>query len=312
MRRKAFDIRTSSVLIGISILFLSLYSRLQAEETKTSLTAPTSAKSSTLPTVVIGSQVDSGRSDWMVHQQDVGECACGPCAIFNAFEFGNSTLTNLAWSLPGATSADKVRDLISMYGGKRSSIAHDQPRYLENGGMWDEDIAPFINDWLRDVGFGPRVHGERMILKRRETPQEQLDRVFRELRHSLAAGFPPVVNLQSYAASGNFSHYTWNWLDGHFVTVVAVQQADSDESGFSMWVADSQSGHILKVSVCAGSSPFRAITDKRVRNGKEIDQWTEGYPYLTIRSPKLEDILEGDAALSHPQSVCVLQYVVHR
>ncbi|HXC37168.1 MAG TPA: hypothetical protein VNV43_14925 [Candidatus Acidoferrales bacterium] len=310
MRRIAFDIRSSCILIGFSILFLSLYSRLQAEETGPATSI--SAKRTTLPTVVIGSTTDSSQSDRMVHQVDVGECACGPCAVFNAFQFGSATLTNLAWSLPGATAAEKVRNLISMYGGKNSSIAHNQPRYLENGGMWDEDIAPFINDWLKDAGAGPRVHGERLVLKRRETPQEQLDNVYRELRHSLADGFPPVVNLQSYAADGNLAHYTWNWLDGHFVTVLAVQDPVPDDGGFSMWVADSQSGRVLKVSVCAGSTPFRAITDKRVRNGKEIDQWTEGYPYLTIRSPKLEGILEGDAARSHPQIICVLQFVVHR
>ena len=208
--------------------------------------------------------------------------------------------------------ADKVHHLISMYGGRPSSIARDQPRYLENGGMWDEDIAPFINDWLKEEGSGPRVHGERLVLKRRETPQEQLKRVYHELSHSLAAGFPPVVNLQSYAADGNSAHYNWNWLDGHFVTVVAVQDPLPDDGGFSMSVADSQSGRILQVSVCAGNTPFRAITSKRVRNGKEIDEWTGGYPYLTIRSPKLEGILEGDAAKSHPQIICVLQFVVHR
>lgn len=248
----------------------------------------------------------------MVHQPDVGDCACGPCAIFNAFQFGSPALTNMVRSLPGATAADKVNELIAMYGGKASSVAPEQPRYLANGGMWDEDIAPFINDWLREEGSSARVHGERLVLKKRETPQEQLNRMYRDMRHSLAEGFPPVINLQSYAANGNSSHYTWNWLDGHFVTVVAVQEPHSADNGISMWVADSQSGRVLEVSVCAGNTPFRAITGKRVRNGKEIDQWTEGYPYLTIRSPKLEGMLEGDAAQSHPETVCVLQFIVHR
>lgn len=180
--------------------------------------------------------------------------------------------------------------------------------------MWDDDLAPFINDWLKDNGYGyrHRVRGDRLVLKRRETPQEQVNRVYRELRHSLAAGFPPVVNLQSYAANGRSSHYNWNWLDGHFVTVVDLQDSAPDNGGFLMWVADSQSGRVLQVSVGAGSSPFRAITNKRFRNGREIDQWSGGYPYLTIRSPKLEGILEGDAVLSHPQIVCVLQYIVRR
>lgn len=310
MTRKAFDSRTIGILVGFSALYLSFCIPLQAEQTD--LTSPVSTNTATLPSVVIGSTTDSALSDRVVHQENIGDCACGPCAIFDSFQFGNPTMTNLALSLPGATSAEKVRNLISMYGGRSSSIAPDQPRYLDSGGMWDEDVAPFINDWLKEAGVGARVHGERLVLKRRETPQEQLNSVYRQLRHSLAKGFPPVVNLQSYAADGRSSHYSWNWLDGHFVTVVAVQDPVPDEGGFSMWVADSQSGRVLKVSVCAGNMRFRAITSKRVRNGKEIDQWTDGYPYLTIRSPKLEDILEGDAAQSHPQIVCVLQFVVHR
>ena len=304
MRRKTFDIRTRSILVWFSILFFSYYSSLRAEQQ-----AP--GTGSTAPTVVLDS-AGSTWSDRVVHQENVGDCACGPCAIFDAFQFGDATLTNLAASLPGTNTADKVLNLISMYGGKPSTVAHDQPRYLNDGGMWDDDLAPLINDWLKDNGYRHKVHGDRLVLKRRETPQEQVARVYRELRHSLAAGFPPVINLQSYGASGKSSHYNWNWLDGHFVTVVGVQDPLPDDSGFSMWVADSQSGRVLQVSVGAGSTPFRAITNKRFRNGKEIDQWSNGYPYLTIRSPKLEGILEGDAALSHPQLVCVLQFIVHR
>ena len=305
MIRKKFDIRARSIVVWFSILFFSYHPSLKAEQQA----APGNGASG--PTVVLDS-ASSTWSDRVVHQEKVGDCACGPCAIFDAFQFGDAALTNLAASLPGATSDQKVRSLISIYGGKSSSVAHNQPRYLDNGGMWDDDLAPLINDWLKDSGYGNRVHGERLLLKRRETPQEQVRRVYRELRHSLSAGFPPVVNLQSYAADGRSSHYNWNWLDGHFVTVVGVQNPLPDDGRFSMWVADSQSGHVVQVSVGAGSTPFRAITDKRFRNGKEIDQWTGGYPYLTIRSPKLEGILEGDAALSHPQLVCVLQYIVHR
>ena len=305
MRRTAFDIRTRSILVWFSILFFSFYSSLQAEQ------RAVPGNGATVPTVVLDS-AGSSLSDRVVHQENIGDCACGPCAIFNAFQFGNVTLTNLAASLPGRTSAEKVRSLISIYGGKPSSVTRDQPRYLDDGGMWDDDLAPLINDCLKDSGDNHRVHGDRLVLKRGETPQEQVKRVYRELRHSLATGFPPVVNLQSYAADGRSSHYNWNWLDGHFVTVVGVQDPLPDDGRFSMWVADSQSGRILQVSVGAGSTPFRAITDKRFRNGKEIDQWSGGYPYLTIHSPKLEDILEGDAALSHPQLVCVLQFIVHR
>lgn len=310
MTQIAFGIRAKGVLLGFSAL-LFFYSSLQAKEIGSSHSI--AKRGSTLPMIVVATTGDDSiDSDRMVHQQDVGDCACGPCAIFNAFQFGNSTLTNLAGNLQGTTPAQKVRSLINMFGGKPSCVAHNQPRYLSDGGMWDDDIAPFINDWLRRERLGPRVHGERLVLKKGETPQEQLRRVYHDLRHSLAAGFPPVVNLQSYAEDINSRRDTWNWLDGHFVAVVAVQEPLPDHAGFSMWVADSQTGRVLKVSVCAGDTPFRAITDKRVRNGKEIDQWSGGYPYLTIRSPKLEGVLEGDAARSHPQIICVLQFLAHR
>jgi hypothetical protein len=266
-----------------------------------------------LPAVVFAGEASSHLQDKIVSQKDVGRCACGPCAIFNAFQFGDATLMNLARSLPGKTAADKVDSLIGTFGGKPSVLAYDQPRYLADGGMWGADIAPLINDWLDHNSSALPVHGQRLTLQRNETPPEQLRRVYGELRSSLHQGFPPVINLQSYTAQGDSRHADWNWLDGHFVTVLAVQDSLSgDAAGFSMWVADSESGHVLQVSVSAGSNtPFRAITSERVdRNGREIDGWSEGHPYLTIRSPKLEGILEGSAM--NPQTICVLQYVVCR
>jgi hypothetical protein len=262
------------------------------------------------PAVVIAGKAASHLQNEIVLQEGIGQCACGPCSIFNAFQFGNAALTNLAWSLPGKTRADKVRSLIDRFGGKPSALARNQPRYLADGGMWGADIAPLINDWLD--GSAPPVRGERLTLQWNETPRKQVRRVYGELHRSLQQGFPPVINVQSYTAPQN-ARAGWTWLDGHFVTVVAVQDSLAKRAtGFSMWVADSESGHVIQVSVSAGQDqPFRAITSEKVdKNGTEIDGWTQGHPYLTIQSSKLEGILEGDAA--SPQTVCVLQYVARR
>lgn len=177
--------------------------------------------------------------------------------------------------------------------------------------MWEDDVAPFINDWLADSA-APPVRGERLMLSWNETPQSHLQRVYHELSHSLAAGFPPVVNLQSYAARENFFHHYWKWMDGHFVTVVAVQDAlPQNASDFSMWVADSQTGRILQVIVYAGesSSPHALSSLRGKRSGKESGN--PDYRYLIIQSPRLETILEGNTAQSG-QTICVLQYVAHR
>jgi hypothetical protein len=249
----------------------------------------------------------------VISQDNVGDCACGPCAIFNAFQFGNTALNNLAAALPGDAPADKVRNLITMYGGKPSLVSRDEPRYLANGGMWEDDLAPFINDWLKSSDATP-VIGDHLNLKGNETGRGYLQRVYGELNHSLAAGFPPVVNLQSYIASKNFFHHSWKWLDGHFVTVVAVQKnLPRNASQFSMSVADSETGRILQVVVYADQNPSASAVARNEtrRSGKAPAQLARDYPYLTIQSPKLENILEGDTAKSQ-QTICVIDYIAHR
>jgi hypothetical protein len=250
----------------------------------------------------------------VIAQENIGDCACGPCAIFNAFQFGNAPLNSLASALPGNVPADKVRSLITIYGRKPSVRSHNQPRYLADAGMWEDDMAPLINDWLKNAGHAEPVTGERVTLQRNETPAEHLHRVYSELSRSLAAGFPPVVNLQSYAARKNFFHHYWKWMDGHFVTVVAVQDSlPANASKFSMWVADSQTGRILQVSVDADQSrsPSALARSQTQRSGKAPVQLASDYPYLKIQSPKLEDILEGSAAKSQ-QTICVIEYIAHR
>jgi hypothetical protein len=298
---KVFD--TSSVSIAVLSLFVFIVSGQARGDTVIS------KQDVSLPAVLFAGS-DASCQPKIAVQKDISHCACGPCAIFNAFQFGDAALTNLAWSLPGKTRTDKVRSLIHLYGGKPSMLTRNQPRYLADGGMWDADIAPLINDWLQEDGSAQPVYGERLALRWNETPREQVSRVYAELRHSLQQGFPPVVNLQSYTASRNLVHADWNWLDGHFVTVLAVQDfLARDDAGFSMWVADSESGHVLQVSVSAGQGqPLHAW---RVgRNGGKLNGWGEDHPYLTIRSPKLEGILGKDA--SNHQTICVLQYIVHR
>jgi len=244
-------------------------------------------------------------------QDEVGECACGPCSIFNAFQFGDAGLNRLASRLPGDAPADKVRCLIRMYGEKPSVISRDEPRYLAQGGMWDADLVPFANDWLKDSG-APPVTGERLTPRWNETAGEHLQRVYNQLSHSLAAGFPPVVNLQSYVARRNLFHHYWKWMDGHFVTVVGVQHTlPGDASRFSMWVADSQTGKMLEVTVSAdGNRPSSTMAESRAqRSGRESAHPAGNGPYLTIQSPRLETILEGNVT---NQTICVLQYMVHR
>ncbi len=249
----------------------------------------------------------------IINQKEVGPCACGPCAIFNAFQFGSAPLNTLASTLPGDTSAEKVRSLIQLYGDKPSVNVHNEPRYLTDGGMSDTDLVPFINDWLADNN-APLIRGDRITLQNNETPRANLQRVYDELSHSLTAGFPPIVNLQSYSERKNFFHHYWKWMDGHFVTVVAIQkELPKDASQFSISVADSQSGRVLQVVVSAGenNSSTQSAKNEMRRSGKTAVPPAQGDSFLTIRSPKLEAILTGHGTKAQ-RTICVLQYIAHR
>lgn len=293
--RKAFNIHR--VLIALCSLFILPNSQQAQEASVNPFPDPT------VPPIF---------SAQVFAQDTVGKCACGPCAIFNAFQFGNASLSNLVSSLPGDTSGDKVRALIQMYGGKPSTVSPNEPRYLAEGGMWDADIAPFINDCLKGSGVAP-VKGERLDLQWDETPRQHMRHVYSDLRHSLDAGFPPIVNLQSYCEHKSLFHHYWKWMDGHFVTVVAVQDSlSADASKFSMWVADSETGHILQVYVYASQDGSTLAQNQTARSGKmTTPPDTQTYPFLRIQSPRLEDILEGHNEKSQ-QIICVLQYVAHR
>lgn len=99
-------------------------------------------------------------------------------------------------------------------------------------------------------------------------------------------------------------------MDGHFVTVVGVQNSvPRDASGFSIWVADSESGRVLRVFIYAGQNQDSPALATNRRSGQEAAPQTPHY--LMIQSPKLEDILTGHAAESQ-RTICVLQYIVHR
>jgi hypothetical protein len=249
----------------------------------------------------------------VISQSDIGDCACGPCAAFNAFQFGDPALNNLAATLPGDAPSDKVRALIRRYGGKPSVVTRTQPRYLAKGGMWEDDIVPFINDCLKTGGDAP-IRGERLVRGDNESGNACLRRVYHELNHSLAAGFPPVVNLQAYTEHKSFFHHDWKWMDGHFVTVIAVQDTlPQDASKFSMWVADSESGRVLEVSVYADQTRQSASLpgSRKQRSGKAPAQIDRDHPWLTIQSPKLEGILAGHRA-SSTQTICVIEYIAHR
>lgn len=295
---------------GIVVAFFGLLSLLilQAEKAGGDVLSlsPAPPAPQTIPLLQTNLRTD------VVSQLDVGDSACGPCAIFNAFEFGNPALNHLASAIPGDDSADKVLHLIRQYGRQPSVRDHDQPRYLAGGGMWEDDIAPFINDWLKNNGAAAPIRGERLALQSNESPRQHLQKVYDELSHSLAAGFPPVVNLQSYTARKSFFHHYWKWMDGHFVTVVAVQKTLApDASKFAMWVADSQTGRVLPVFVYAGQDNSSLTASRAERSGKQIVHGSSGYPFLMIHSPKLENILAGSRAES-AQTICVLQYIVHR
>src|SRR5438105_82003 len=84
-------------------------------------------------------------------QAEVGENACGPCALINSFRRGDAKLQEMLDRLPGKSGHDQVRHLIKEYGSKPSEdYKAKKPRYVETSGITWVDMRHIVNDLLRD------------------------------------------------------------------------------------------------------------------------------------------------------------------
>jgi hypothetical protein len=256
---------------------------------------------------------DSKPQPAVVSQQALGDMACGPCALYNAFAQGSPELRDLAYRLPGDTPTDRVRSLIQRYGSKASETYRGtRTRFTPVHGLASADGLALANDWLEDYQLA-RVWGDYLERAKDETGNQHLRRVHALCKGSLAAGLPPVLELRSFAARPYGKDYRWDALAGHLVALVEIQPALAEgEKGFSFRFADSLSGrvefgylHLEEARSFAATKRFTVSAQ-----GKEQWEWLAGFPYLQVTAPSLR--LLTDREPWHARTTITLRYALYR
>jgi hypothetical protein len=250
-------------------------------------------------------------------QKTVGAWACGPCAIYNALQFGAAPLPALGAALPGATPEARATGILAKYGALPSGpFQGRRPRFLPGKGMPPEDMASSFADVLHDLGApGAPARGSYLDVRTGETGGQQMARVRGMIVRSLAAGLPPILELNSYAAEASdkgADGFSWKYLDGHFVAVVGVGELPDGAPGFVLKLADSYTGKIVQAFAFAEvHRPFGAPKGHVVQDdGGDKPTWLKGYPYLQAVVPDIP--LAIQKAPWHQRTTVVLRYLAYR
>jgi hypothetical protein len=242
-------------------------------------------------------------------QAELGDMACGPCALYNCLTWGDAKLRQVAESLPGESGAGKVRGIIQDYG-SRTSEAYGEPetRYTDKRGITWIDMQHFADEALRAQRVGG-VGGGYLDRKKDETPATQARRVHRMLRKSLDAGFPPLVAFRSFVAkpAGKDKEFLWEGLLGHWVSVVELPaELAQNEKGFRFGYVDPGTGKLeYGYAFAEEARNFTAA-----KGDLKKSAWITDRPFLLVTAPSLR--MRTQEAPWFARTTITLNYAVVR
>ena len=186
-----------------------------------------------------------------VNQLVVSGNACGPAALLASFRCGGDDARKVAAAIPGSSDRSKLLYIIRAHGMKPSVSLRDRPRWSRHG-INPEDLGAIATELAAIGGDAPPRY--QSLLARQGTPGgKTLRRAHDLLRDSLVRGFPPVVALRRHALREG----QWQWLDGHFVSVVRVpEKLDRSATSFTLTYFEPWGGRKLEATLAVPDTAF--------------------------------------------------------
>lgn len=252
----------------------------------------------------IGVYVDRSKT---IDQMLVSEAACGPTAILNAMQFGNSDIRSIYRAFPGDDNQSKLGFIVNKYG-QRTSYEHSFGSRIQNKGILPEDLLDIFNEILmanRMTG----VHGEYVVRKENEPLSDFLKRLHEKLYSSLNKGVPVVAHIRSFGAKRNNENNRMYWysLSSHYITITKIPERLLDyERGFTFEFIDPYGGRV--------ESGYMGVELNRGFNAKTGDRdnyrWIKGRSFLLVKAPSLN--LKTSRQKWHNRTIMTLSYVIGR
>lgn len=193
-----------------------------------------------------------------VDQLAIAGNACGPAALLNAYRFGNRHWQRAAAAVPDDNDERRLRSIILTRGTIASAHLPGRPRWSRNG-VNIADLCDIANE-INGENFLPHLSHEVLFSQPRETPEQLLRRVHRQLEQSLAKGFPPILSIRRFVfrqAPDGTRH--WVAVEGHFVTLISMpRKLDRNARSFPVAYLDPWGGRHCEGVIAIAGQPFLA------------------------------------------------------
>jgi len=209
------------------------------------------------------------------------EFGCGYGAILNALYFtpaGRAVVESFGVN----SNQERMKYLIDHYGMKPSR-AYSSGTRQRSDGVCCRDLCDLYNDVRADRGL-PVLSGRYLSRDQGESDQALLQRVHDLLANSLLRGEPPIVHLRSEAVHYNpkKKDFVWDGLMSHFVTVIGVSTATSDDGSFSIDYLDPADGQKRQMLAYVDVRNFTAL-----RGDNEHFDWLNSRPFISVTGGSL-------------------------
>ncbi len=242
----------------------------------------------------------------VVAQETLGENACGPCAAVNALLRARAPWRDALKALEGETPLDKAGDLLKRFSRSPSEAYPGEMAYDPKRGITWRDLEACFNAFLRERQ-APPLKGDYLDRRSDESLDGHLRRVHDLLAASIRKGVPVVTSVRSFAPRLNDGgEYVWTGLNGHYVTVTAVQERiDDGEKGFRFTYADSFTGRIEK--------GYAHVDEARNFTAAKGDskrwEWRTDRPFLVVTAPSMR--LSTQKQPWYLRTIIILNFAVY-
>lgn len=246
-------------------------------------------------TVISGGPVPAGPA---VDQRDFPDSAngCAPATVLNLLRFGGGEFLRLEKTLVGANGAVKMRFFVDRFlRGRPSAVFPGQPRWGVHG-VEATDLAAGLREWFEEHGVAPC--GDAYLDREKDEGEvDHLQRVRRLVGESIAAGFPPILNLRSFHVKRreeNGGDPRWEPGVSHYVLVLAIR-GDPSETGFELEILDPWKAHRSSIYLHREANGRDFLALKGVSGS---GKWLDGRPFLQVLAPEVSTLRPADVEWS--------------
>ncbi|MEO1857289.1 MAG: hypothetical protein ABGY95_08015 [Rubritalea sp.] len=174
----------------------------------------------------------------VIDQVPVHAMACGPIALFNAYQLSSVDWRASIHRISGSPQ-EKFNYFTKTYCSRFSRNTYMKKRWDEKNGIRPDDLAEAVNELHKKAKL-PTVSLKRLFLKNKQSHRELLVELHGNISSSINHGFPPLLTVSKFGRLQSPSGgYRWAVLSSHFITITSIpKELEGNAHSFSFSYVD--------------------------------------------------------------------------